>query len=514
MQNPFQSTLQNIKNRAGRGAVQENFSLGAGAILVPKQIEIPTFNANITTNKAFVSQTFNVPKFAKEFANNTQSRWISIAFKIDKYQYSQALNNQFIEPLNSNVRGVFKHTSSMRDFGEMSIYLSKETIASKPKDIESLDKEIDFIKNILSQEKVRIKHPRLGYINGAVAGSIKVDSSIERGCIVTFDFKEIQADLDDTLPAKSLISKKLSFFDKIKNVIATARDYAFASVAEFNNVVSKLDKLSGSLNKAAQTLNSLQDNVIASLEPFNRLAHSIDVFTQSTRKLMTFPDRLAKKLQEIGNNFSNINLSLKPVDKNSKEDIKKNNVNKQIIKSLLIPQNFAKDNSDLLYSKNKISKASYEALAVAQQSYVVGLAIFTSEEINFNTTEEIDDIIRTIGTVASPLTQFQLYLGTDVYGNNIYHNIEHITDEIINLMVDVTTIYNDFLIRLEQLHNELQSRRSTIIKNPITMINLVRLLYFGQYNPQNVDEEERLINQLCYLNKIDNFHFITGKIFY
>ena len=142
------------------------------------------------------------------------------------------------------------------------------------------------------------------------------------------------------------------------------------------------------------------------------------------------------------------------------------------------------------------------------------MAIFTSEEINFNTAEEIDDIIRTIGIVASPLTQFQLYLGTDVYGNNIYHNIEHITDEIINLMVDVTTIYNDFLIRLEQLHNELQSRSSTIIKNPITMINLVRLLYFGQYNPQNVDEEERLINQLCYLNKIDNFHFITGKIFY
>ena len=50
MQNPFQSTLQNIKNRVGRGAVQENFSLGAGAILVPKQIEIPTFNANITIN--------------------------------------------------------------------------------------------------------------------------------------------------------------------------------------------------------------------------------------------------------------------------------------------------------------------------------------------------------------------------------------------------------------------------------------------------------------------------------
>ena len=83
-----------------------------------------------------------------------------------------------------------------------------------------------------------------------------------------------------------------------------------------------------------------------------------------------------------------------------------------------------------------------------------------------------------------------------------------------NIDLDVTTIYNDFLIRLEQLHNELQSRSSTIIKNPITMINLVRLLYFGQYNPQNVDEEERLINQLCYLNKIDNFHFITGKIFY
>ena len=41
-------------------------------------------------------------------------------------------------------------------------------------------------------------------------------------------------------------------------------------------------------------------------------------------------DRLAKKLQEVGNNFSNINLSLKPVDKNSQEDIKKNNVNHNI----------------------------------------------------------------------------------------------------------------------------------------------------------------------------------------
>jgi hypothetical protein len=514
MQNIFQNTVQNIKNRAGRGEIKENFLLGTGAILVPKQIEIPAFNINIDTNNTQTNKTFNAPKFAKEFTNNTQSRWINLAFIIDKYQYSQALNNQFIEPIGSNVRGVFKHTSSMRDFGEISIYLSKTTIANKVDDIESLDREINFIKNILSQEKVRINHPRLGYINGAVSGSIKVDSSIVRACIITFDFKEIQADLDDELPKKSSTSKKVSFFSKIKNVIATARDYAFASVAEFNNVVSKLDKLSGTLNKSAQTINALQDNIIASLEPFNRLSHSINVFANSIKKLITFPDRLATKLEEIGKNFSNINLSLKPVKKNSIEDIKKNNTNKTIVKTLLTPTNFIKDNSDLLSSKDEISKSSYETLAIAQQSYITGLAIFVSEDINFNTVQEIDDIIKTVSNVALPLTQFQLYLGTDIYGNNIYHNIQYITNEIIDLTSEFTTIYNDFLKRLNELRNELQKTRSTIIKQPITMVNLVRLLYFGEYNPQNIDEERELINKLCFLNNIDNFHFISGKIFY
>ena len=126
----------------------------------------------------------------------------------------------------------------------------------------------------------------------------------------------------------------------------------------------------------------------------------------------------------------------------------------------------------------------------------------------------IDDIIKTVSNVALPLTQFQLYLGTDIYGNNIYHNIQYITNEIIDLTSEFTTIYNDFLKRLNELRNELQKTRSTIIKQPITMVNLVRLLYFGEYNPQNIDEERELINKLCFLNNIDNFHFISGKIFY
>jgi len=168
----------------------------------------------------------------------------------------------------------------------------------------------------------------------------------------------------------------------------------------------------------------------------------------------------------------------------------------------------------LLSSKDEISKSSYETLAIAQQSYITGLAIFVSEDINFNTVQEIDDIIKTVSNVALPLTQFQLYLGTDIYGNNIYHNIQYITNEIIDLTSEFTTIYNDFLKRLNELRNELQKTRSTIIKQPITMVNLVRLLYFGEYNPQNIDEERELINKLCFLNNIDNFHFISGKIFY
>jgi uncharacterized protein YoxC len=524
MQNTFQKALKNIKNKAGRGAAQKNFGLGTGAILIPKHIKMPSFGAKLTSGNLLTSNTqsgvgggnksFNVPKFASEFTSITQSRWVNLAFIINRYQYSQELNNQFVEPLNSKARGIFKHTPSMRDFGEISIYLSKETNKSKPSDIESLDKEIEFIKNTLSQEKVRLKHPRFGYINGAVSGAIKVDCTIVRSCIITFDFKEIQADLDDVLLPKPLTSKKASFFSKIKDTVSTIRDYTFATVAEVNNVFSKLDKLSGTLNKSAQTLNALQSNIITSLEPFNRLAHSINTFGSSIRSLLRFPDKLGSALKEIGNNFANINLSLKPSKKGSKESIQRNNANKQIIKGLLAEENFASNNSNLLSSKDEVSKSSYEALAITQQSYVIGLALFASEDIEFNTTEEIDDILKTVSVVASPLTQFQLYLGTDVYGNTVYHDIEFITDEIIGLIAEITTLYNDFLIRLRQLRQTLENRRSTIIKEPINMINLVRMLHNGEYNLQDTEEETNLINQICYRNKTNNFWFISGKIFY
>ena len=67
---------------------------------------------------------------------------------------------------------------------------------------------------------------------------------------------------------------------------------------------------------------------------------------------------------------------------------------------------------------------------------------------------------------------------------------------------------------MQQLKQVLDGRRSTVIKEPINIINLVRILYNGEYNAQDAEEEQELINQICYLNKIDNFWFISGKIFY
>ncbi len=522
MQNVFQQTLKSIKARAGRGESQENFKLGTGAVLVPKNIETPTVNANLNLNSLLnntskpsilSSKTFNVPKFANQFTNSSQRRWVNLAFILTEYKHSKLTNHQLIEPLNSQARGVFGHTPSMRDFGEISIFISRQTVVNNPTDADSLQREIDFIDKILSQTKVRLKHPIFGYINGT-ATSIEINRNTISSCIITFSFKEIQADLDEVIPQTPPILKKTSFFSKIKNTIGTIRDYTFATISEFNSVVSKIDKLSGSLYNASQTLNSLQSNVLGTLEPFNRLAHSIGTLTTSGRDLLRFPDKLGNKLEQIGNNFSNINLSLTPSRPNSRESIKKNNSNKQVVRSLLSSDKFALDNSDLLSTTNEESKASYEALAVSQQSYVLGLALFATDDIDFNTTQEIDDIEKTIGTVASALIEFQLYLGTDVYGNKVYHRIEFLTQEIIELILEVSSLYNDFLLRMQQLKQVLGGRRSTVIKKPINMINLVRILYNGEYNPQDVEEEQELINQICYLNKIDNFWFISGKIFY
>ena len=527
MQNIFQQTLKSIKARAGRGESQENFKFGTGAVLVPKNIERPAVNTNFNVNNLsskifnvpkfnvpkFNVPKFNVPKFDNQFANNLQRKWVKLAFILKEFKHSKLTNHQLIEPLNSEIRGVFGHTPSMRDFGEISVFISRQTAENDPIDNESLQREIYFIDKILSQPKVRLKHPIFGYINGT-ATSIEINRNTINSCIITFNFKEIQADLDEVIPQTPSILKKTSFFSKIKNTIGTIKDYTFATISEFNSVVSKIDKLSGSLHNTSQTLNALQSNVLGTLEPFNRLAHSIGTLTTSGRDLLRFPDKLGNKLEQIGNNFSNINLSLTPSRPNSRESIKKNNLYRQVVKSLLNADKFALDNSDLLSTANEESKASYEALAVSQQSYVLGLALFITDDIDFNTTQEIDEIKKTIGTVASALTGFQLYLGTDVYGNQVYHRIEFLTEEIIELTLEISSLYSDFLLRMQQLKQVLNGRRSTVIKEPINMINLVRILYNGEYNAQNAEEEQELINQICYLNKIDNFWFISGKIFY
>ena len=519
--NAFNQFVDNIKARAGDGTPTERFNLHRGYILdtnIKRNVSINaqlSSNINFSGNKqsSFLSN-FKKPQFTNQLPQSGKYKLVPVAFFIENWNRKIDTGNQIQEALDGS-NHVYKHKPSMIDYGNIKLWVSPETLDSKPKNTKDLTTEVEYLVKLLSEPVVRMSHPRFGGTISGAATTIETNEISLRGVEISFDFRQVYDTAQIVVQDLPKDQRRRNFFEKIGNGFKKIKDYSLATIAEINSVVAKLDKISGVFFNVGQSMNALVSGVNGLPRPLNTLAESINFLKSSTQDRVKLPNKLADAFTSVGRNFRNAWDSLPNTKQGSQTATVRNEARRQVVNNLLLTEpNFARDNSELFTATNPESKASFETIVVNAQAMTIGEALFVIDGMSFDKTEEVNDIIATVSKFASPLMAYELYLGTDIYGNHVTHKIEYLTDEMIDVVNDIVVFYNEFLNKMYQLLLTLKEPRSTYISRPMTMVELVRALYDGEYDRSNVEDEGIRITNIAKLNNLSNFWLIQGKIYY
>jgi hypothetical protein len=251
------------------------------------------------------------------------------------------------------------------------------------------------------------------------------------------------------------------------------------------------------------------------LSAFNRLSNSIGRFKGSINTALNTLSQLGDNVKEIFQNFNNlINNSNRP-SAYSTDSYNKNLTLLSSANGLLLENNFSTDNNVLLSSTDPEVKASYELMTAIKHVEYGTLASLLINETSFNSPEEVDAVIDIFQDLTSSLENYELFLGKDIYKNNITHKIEYVTPEIIEMIDAFFVIYNDLMLKLFAEKVSLSYRNETNVKK-MTILQLIHCVYQGQYNLADAEQEHIYFDKICRLNPklYTTFPYAEGLIRY